>query len=93
MVGMGAQQWVCQFRNCPNVENVEVVVEQESRPLQVVVRTRPKAGGLVDGYLLQRADMERRTALYTWIRAGERDLVAADLLELLAECCPTERAR
>ncbi|WP_371484225.1 hypothetical protein [Kitasatospora sp. NBC_00315] len=89
---MGVQQWVCQFRDCPDVEDVEVLVEQEGRPMQVV-RTRPGAGGRVDGYVLQRADIERRTALYTWIRADERDLVAADLLELLAECCPAEGAR
>ena len=93
MVGMPLQQWVCQFRDCPETEDVEVLAEQEGRPLQVLVRERPGAGGLVDGYILQSTDRREPTAVYTWVQTGEPDLVAAYLLELLAEVCPTERAR
>ena len=93
MVGMPLQQWVCQFRDCPDTEDVEILAELEGRPLQVLVRTRPGAGALVDGYILQKADMEQCTALYTWVQAGDPDPVAAYLLELLAEVCPTELAR
>ena len=93
MVGMPLQQWVCQFRDCPDTEDVEALAEQKGRPRQVLVRTRPGADGLVDGYILQKADMEQRTAVYTWVKAGDPDPVTAYLLELLAEVCPTERAR
>ena len=37
--------------------------------------------------------MEQRTALYTWVKAGDSGPVAAYLLELLAEVCPAERTR
>ena len=90
---MPLQQWVCQFRDCPDTEDVEALAKQEGRPLQALVRQRPGAGGLVDGYILQRADPEQRTAVYTWVQAGDPDPVAAYLLELLAEVCPTEHAR
>ena len=93
MVGMPSQQWVCQFRDCPDTEDVEVLAEQESRPRQVLVRRRPGAADLVDGYVLQALDVRERTAVYTWVQAGEPDPVAAYLLELLPELCPTERAR
>ena len=90
---MPLQQWVCQFRACPDTEDIEILTEQEGPPRQVLVRTRPGVGGLVDGYVLQRADVERRSAVYTWVQAGDPDSVTAYLLELPAEVCPTERAR
>ena len=79
---------MCQFRDCPDTEDVEALAEQEGRPLQVLVRQRPGAGSLVDGYVLQRTDTEQRTAVYTWVQAGDPDPVAAYLLDLLAEVCP-----
>ncbi|MCX5216016.1 hypothetical protein OG689_43560 [Kitasatospora sp. NBC_00240] len=57
-----------------------------------LARRRP-GGALVDGYILQSIDAQLRTAVYTWVRAGEPDTVATYLLELLAEVCPKERAR
>lgn len=48
--------------------------------------------GLVDGYVLQHVDATARTAVYTWLRPGESEAVAAHLLELLAEICPQESA-
>ncbi|MFD5084990.1 hypothetical protein ACFWOG_20415 [Kitasatospora sp. NPDC058406] len=88
---MSLQQWVCQFRDCPDAEDVEALVEQEGRPLQVLVRTRPGSDGLVDGYVLQKSDPTRRTALYTWVQAGDPDTVTAYLLDLLAEFLPREQ--
>uniref|UniRef100_UPI002F9066B5 hypothetical protein n=1 Tax=Kitasatospora indigofera TaxID=67307 RepID=UPI002F9066B5 len=92
MVGMPTQ-WVHQLRDCPDAEDVEVLAEEEGRPRQILARERPGAGGLVDGYVLQRADAQLRTALYTWVRAGEAEQVTEYLLDLLAEVCPVERAR
>ncbi|MFE3045340.1 hypothetical protein, partial [Kitasatospora indigofera] len=59
----------------------------------VLARERPGAGGLVDGYVLQSIDPQRRTAVYAWVRAGEAEQVVEYLLDLLAEVCPVERAR
>ncbi|MCX5215892.1 hypothetical protein OG689_42885 [Kitasatospora sp. NBC_00240] len=47
----------------------------------------------MDGYVLQRVDARLRTAVYTWVQAGEAGQVTEYLLELLAEVCPMERAR
>ena len=93
MGGMPLQQWVYQFRDCPEAGDVEVLAEEEDRPRQVVVRARPGAGGLVDGYILQNLDRQEHTALYTWVRAGDPAPVTAYLLDLLAEVCPTDNAR
>ena len=90
MVGMRTQ-WVYQFRNCPGGEDVEALAA-DGRPQHVLARRRP-GGALADGYVLQSIDAQLRTAVYTWVRAGEPDAVAAHLLELLAEVCPGERAR
>ena len=84
--------WVCRFRDCPDLGDVEVLVEEDGRPREVVARGREGAGGLVDGYILQSTDAQAHTAVYTWMRAGSPDKVAAYLLELLAEVCPAERA-
>ncbi|MEU1425332.1 hypothetical protein [Kitasatospora sp. NPDC005751] len=88
-------QWVQQFRNCPDSEDIEALVlaEEAERAQQVLAREREGAGGLVDGYVLQRFDAQSRTALYTWVRAGSAEQVAAYLLDLLAEVCPVERPR
>ncbi|MCX5215613.1 hypothetical protein OG689_44350 [Kitasatospora sp. NBC_00240] len=86
-------QWVHQLRDCPDAEDVEVLAEEEGRPRQILARERPGAGGLVDGYVLQRVDAQLRTAVYTWVRAGEAEQVTEYLLDLLAEVCPVERAR
>ncbi|MFE2914363.1 hypothetical protein [Kitasatospora indigofera] len=86
-------QWVHQLRDCPDAEDVEVLAEEEGRPRQILARERPGAGGLVDGYVLQRVDAQLRTAVYAWVRAGEAGQVAEYLLDLLAEVCPVERAR
>ncbi|GHH80531.1 hypothetical protein GCM10018781_61290 [Kitasatospora indigofera] len=92
MIGMRTQ-WVYQLRDCPDAEDVEVLAEEEGRPRQILARPRPGAGGLVDGYVLQRVDAQTRTAVYTWVRAGEAEQVTEYLLDLLAEVCPVERAR
>ena len=84
--------WVCRFRDCPDLGDVEVLVEEDGRPREVVARGREGAGGLVDGYILQSVGAGERTAVYAWVRAGTADRVAAYLLELLAEVCPAERA-
>jgi hypothetical protein len=60
---------------------------------RATARARLGTGALVDGYVLQKADTERRTALYTWVQAGDPDTVTAYLLDLLAEVCPTESTR
>ncbi|WP_329492650.1 hypothetical protein [Kitasatospora herbaricolor] len=86
-------QWVHQLRDCPDAEDVEVLAEEEGRPRQILARERPGAGGLVDGYVLQKVDAQLRTAVYTWVRAGEAGQVTKYLLDLLAEVCPKERAR
>ncbi|MGW2541641.1 hypothetical protein ACWC5I_12385 [Kitasatospora sp. NPDC001574] len=88
---MSQQQWVCRFRDCPDAEDVEALVEHEGRPRQILVRNRPGADGLVDGYVLQRTDPKQHTALYTWVQAGNPDTVTAYLLDLLAEYCPHEQ--
>ncbi len=92
MVGMRTQ-WVHQLRDCPDAEDVEVLAEEESRPRQVLARERPGSGGLVDGYVLQRVDAQLRTAVYTWVRAGEAEQVTEYLLDLLAEVCPKGSTR
>ncbi|MGW0697473.1 hypothetical protein [Streptomyces sp. NPDC002738] len=46
----------------------------------------------MDGYVLQHVDAPTRAAVYTWVRRGELNPVAAYLLELLAEVCPKESA-
>ncbi|MCX5215618.1 hypothetical protein OG689_41425 [Kitasatospora sp. NBC_00240] len=88
-------QWVHQFRDRPDTKDVEalVPVEELDRPRQVVAREREGAGGLVDGYVPQSLDGRSRTAVYTWVRAGDPDSVTQYLLDLLAEVCPHERAQ
>ncbi|MFD6891130.1 hypothetical protein [Streptomyces sp. NPDC059957] len=46
----------------------------------------------MDGYLLRHCDAVARVAVYTWVRRGRPEPVAAHLLELLAEVCPQEDA-
>ncbi|WP_329611555.1 hypothetical protein [Kitasatospora herbaricolor] len=72
---------------------VEVLAEEEGRPRQILARERPGAGGLVDGYVLQRVDGRSRTAVYTWVQAGDPATVTEYLLDLLAEVCPRDKAR
>ncbi|MFD9357226.1 hypothetical protein [Streptomyces sp. NPDC060031] len=84
--------WVCQFRDGPERKVVEVLAEQDGRPRQIRVRECPGTHGLVDGYVLQHVDATARAAVYTWVRRGEPEPVAAHLLELLAEVCPQENA-
>ncbi|MFD4400789.1 hypothetical protein [Kitasatospora sp. NPDC058478] len=91
MIRMQAQ-WVYQFRDCPDADDVEALAEEESRPRQILVRDRSGAGGLVDGYVLQSIDAQERTAVYIWTQTGAPDAVAAYLLEFLAEVCPRETA-
>ncbi|MFF1873480.1 hypothetical protein [Streptomyces sp. CB03911] len=88
-------QWVHQFRNRPDTEDIEtlVPVEELDRPRQVVAREREEAGGLVDGYVLQSLDGRSRTAVYTWVRAGDPETVTEYLLDLLAEVYPRGKAR
>ncbi len=83
--------WVYRFRDCPDVEDVEVLVEEVGRPRQIVARERAGAADLVDGYVLQRVDVQAHSAVYTWVRVGGPDQVTAYLLELLAEVLPAER--
>ncbi|MFE2729334.1 hypothetical protein [Kitasatospora sp. NPDC059327] len=84
--------WVCRFLDCPDLEDVEVVVEEVGRPRQVVAREREGVGGLVDGFVLRSVDVGARTAVYVWVLAGSAGQVTAYLLEQLAEVCPGERA-
>ncbi|WP_371476704.1 hypothetical protein [Kitasatospora sp. NBC_00315] len=88
-------QWVHQFRDCPDAEDIEVLVTVAAldRPRQILAREREGAGGVVDGYVLQSIDGRSRTAVYTWVQAGDPDSVTEYLLELLAEVCPGERAQ
>ncbi|MET7313150.1 MULTISPECIES: hypothetical protein [unclassified Streptomyces] len=87
------KSWVYQFRDGPEREVVEILAEQDGRPRQILVRQCPDGDGLVDGYVLQHVDAPTRAAVYTWVRRGELNPVAAYLLELLAEVCPKESAR
>ncbi|MFC9329608.1 hypothetical protein [Kitasatospora sp. NPDC057015] len=83
-----------QLRDSPDAEDVEVLAEDEDRPRQILAREQPGAGGaLVDGYVLQRVDAQLRTAVYTWVQAGEAGQVTEYLLDLLAEVCPEGQAR
>jgi hypothetical protein len=47
----------------------------------------------VDGYVLQRVDGRSRTAVYTWVQAGDPATVTEYLPDLLAEVCPRDKAR
>lgn len=91
MVGM-RKSWVYQFRDGPEREVVEILAEQDGRPRQILFRQCPDGHGLVDGYVLQHVDAPKRAAVYSWVRRGELNPVAAYLLELLAEVCPKESA-
>ncbi|MFD9597352.1 hypothetical protein ACFWA9_31995 [Kitasatospora sp. NPDC059973] len=87
-------RWVYQLRDRPGADDIEGLAEQEGPPRQILARRRPdNSAALVDGYILQSIDAQRRTAVYTWVHSGEPDTVAACLLELLAESCPAEQAR
>ncbi|WP_404962668.1 hypothetical protein [Streptomyces sp. 147326] len=79
-----------QFRDGPERKVVEVMAEQDGRPRQIRVRECPGTRGLVDGYVLQNVDATAGAAVYSWVRRGEPEPVAAHLLELLAEVCPQE---
>ncbi|MFD9523329.1 hypothetical protein [Streptomyces sp. NPDC059979] len=81
-----------QFRDDPERKVVEVLAEQDGRPRQIRVRECSGTRGLVDGYVLQHVDATARAAVYSWVRRGEPEPVAAHLLELLAEVCPQENA-
>lgn len=91
MFGM-RKKWVYEFRGGPECEVVEILAEQDGSPQQILVRQCPDGDGLVDGYVLQAVDAPTRAAVYTWVRRGELNPVAAYLLELLAEVCPKESA-
>ncbi|MFF4324457.1 hypothetical protein [Streptomyces sp. NPDC001568] len=84
--------WVYRFQDGPERQVVEVLVEQDGRPWQIRARECPGTQGLVDGYVLQDVDATARAAVYSWVRRGESEPVAAHLLELLAEVCPQESA-
>ncbi|MFE2586919.1 hypothetical protein [Streptomyces sp. NPDC059378] len=84
------KHWAYQFRDSPGRDDVEALAEVNGMPRQVWVRQCPNTDGLVDGYVLGYADPSARTAVYTWVRRGEPDSVAAYLLEILAEVCPRE---
>ncbi|MET7605864.1 hypothetical protein ABZU45_31640 [Streptomyces avermitilis] len=84
------KHWVYQFRDSPGRDDVEALVEEDGMPQQILVRQCPGTNRLVDGYVLQHVDAPARAAVYTWVRRGEPDPVAAYLLELLAEVCPKE---
>ncbi|MCX5215310.1 hypothetical protein OG689_39715 [Kitasatospora sp. NBC_00240] len=63
------------------------------RPRQILAREREGADGLIDGYILQSLDGRSRTAVYTWVRAGDPEPVAQYLLALLAEVYPRGKTR
>ncbi|WP_329493031.1 hypothetical protein [Kitasatospora herbaricolor] len=88
-------QWVHQFRNCPDTDDVQalVPVEELDRPRQSLAREREGAGGLVDGYILQSLDGRSRTAVYTWVQAGDPGTVEQYLRELSTEIYPQGKAR
>ncbi|MET9611962.1 hypothetical protein [Kitasatospora indigofera] len=87
--------WVHQFRNRPDTEDVEalVLVEELDRPRRSLARKREDADGLVDGYILQSLDGRSRTAVYTWVQAGDPAAVQRHLQELSAEIYPRGKTR
>ncbi|MDG4858127.1 hypothetical protein P8605_08170 [Streptomyces sp. T-3] len=71
--------WVYDFAGCSG-RGGHRHTGQRQPPADGVLRQRPGLVGLVDGYVLERIDVEVRTGYYLWVASGAPSEVATAVL-------------